>query len=86
MASLPNRILRLLVEQPSTPAEICDHFPAYTLRHTTESVARIQRLGLAHTDQVGRLHLTPAGHAAATMANPPRWSPRRSSPRTATIA
>jgi hypothetical protein len=86
MASLPNRILRLLVEQPSTPAEICAYFSAYTLTHITESVSRIQRLSLAHTDQVGRLHLTPAGHAAANMANPPRWSHRPSQPRTATIA
>ena len=86
MASLPNRILRLLVEQPSTPAEICAYFSAYTMAHSTECIARIQRLGLAMPDQVGRLHLTPAGRTAATMANPPRWSSRRSSPRTATIA
>ena len=89
MSALPNRILRLLHEQPLTKsaADICAHFAAYRTINLTKTITRLQRLGLVETDNQGRMQCTPAGRAAATLTKPPRWSaPRQSLARTATIA
>ena len=85
-ASLLNKLLRHVNTHPSTSAELCQSFAAYRLSHVTESIARLLRLDLVEADAVGRLSCTPAGRVAAALPIPPRWSARRSQPRTATIA
>jgi hypothetical protein len=81
MSALPNRMLRHLAVTPATPAELCDLFAAYTISHRTESVARLQRAGLAESDAQGRLQLTASGRAATALPKPPRWSAPRRQPR-----
>jgi hypothetical protein len=89
MSALPNRILRLLVEQPLTQTadSVRQHFAAYSTLHVGKTIARLQRLGLVVSDERGRMQCTTSGQLAVAMPHPPRWSAqRRSSPHTATIA
>jgi len=75
--SLINRILRQLSASAMTPAQIVDAWSSYRTTHITESIARLQRLGMVQSDDLGRLSCTERGRAAAALTNPPRWSEAR---------
>jgi Mn-dependent DtxR family transcriptional regulator len=81
MASLPNRILRLLHERPQTmtAATITTYFASYRADYVTQTIARLHRLDLVISDDQGRMTCTNAGRVTAAMTKPARWSSRANS-------
>jgi hypothetical protein len=79
MASLPNRILRLLLERPQTmtAATIATFFASYRADYVAQTIARLQRLDLVISDDEGRMTCTRAGRVTAVMTKPARWSAPR---------
>lgn len=88
MTALPTRILRTVVERmPITHQALMAAYPAYTERARRVAIERLLRAHLIDSPYAGIVVATDLGRTTAASPVPPRWSaPRRSSPRTATIA
>jgi hypothetical protein len=85
-------MLRLIAATPDglPPQKIYASFPAYTDRardHALQRLSRSHLIGAVVIAGEARWQITGLGRGIASSPNPPRWSaPRRTAPRTATIA